>query len=80
MDRPHLLTDEQVIRLVCECADRIREHRGATQEGDATLRAVEWFARAMNEKLTVQVHFRELDGGYAARDLRRIAASRPKLD
>lgn len=73
MDRPHSLTDEQVIRLVCDCADRIRNCSAETAEGEATLRAVEWFARAMNEKLTVQVHFRELDGDWIARDLRRIA-------
>lgn len=71
-DRRSTLTDEQVIRLVCECADRIRDHEGATREGHATLRAVEWFARAMNEKLTVHVHFRELDGEGIAKDLRRI--------
>lgn len=70
--RTRILTDEEVARLLSECGDRIRDHGGETREGEACLRAVEGFTRAMNEKLIVYLHFHDLHGAEAAEGLRRI--------
>lgn len=76
--RPHLLTDEEVVRLLSECADRIRDCRGETSEGDAALRAAEWLTRAIDEKLIVYLHMRDLRSQEALQELLSLIDQSPR--
>lgn len=73
-----LLSDEQIVRLLDQVGDDLRDHAGETREGETCLRAVEYWTRAVNEKLVVYVQFRDLRTRNTLDALKRIADQSPR--
>lgn len=71
------LTDDDVVRLLDECGDRLRDHAGETSEGESVLRATEGFVRQINERFVVYVQFRDLRSQDALDSLKRIVRDHP---
>jgi hypothetical protein len=77
MIKRRTLNDSEVIRLLDECGDRLRDHAGQTSEAENVLRATEGFVRQINERFVVYVHFRDLRSQDALDSLKRIVRDHP---